>query len=66
MPNPYGYSPPFVAGFGLKRRPCRHPCVYPPPKSPSLEGDLLLGFAEANLRVRPNVGLGSYGHDRLF
>ena len=41
MPNPYGYSPPFVAGFGLKRRPCRHPCVYPPPKSPSLEGDLL-------------------------
>ena len=34
MPNPYGYSPPFVAGFGLKRRPCRHPSVYPPPKSP--------------------------------
>ena len=40
MPNPYGYSPPFVAGFGLKRRPCRQTSVYPPPKSPSLEWDL--------------------------
>ena len=34
MPNPFGYSPPFMAGFGLKRRPCRQTCVYPPPKSP--------------------------------